>query len=169
MIRRPPRSTLDRSSAASDVYKRQVQRLNYCKNHVTDGVCFLPLQVACQSPDHFAFGGVNSEFEIYLSHFVLPVGGPTIARPNLSLVAPNFTKGVPPFWPRLEFVLDIRVCDGFRNLKSNFLTLLYLLLSCRRAGECSPISNCTQYYEGCAPLFGPSWNSFSMSGFETVF
>ena len=25
MIRRPPRSTLDRSSAASDVYKRQVQ------------------------------------------------------------------------------------------------------------------------------------------------
>ena len=26
MIRRPPRSTLDRSSAASDVYKRQEQR-----------------------------------------------------------------------------------------------------------------------------------------------
>ena len=27
MIRRPPRSTLDRSSAASDVYKRQPQTL----------------------------------------------------------------------------------------------------------------------------------------------
>ena len=27
MIRRPPRSTLDRSSAASDVYKRQILRL----------------------------------------------------------------------------------------------------------------------------------------------
>ena len=27
MIRRPPRSTLDRSSAASDVYKRQVRVL----------------------------------------------------------------------------------------------------------------------------------------------
>ena len=27
MIRRPPRSTLDRSSAASDVYKRQVRDL----------------------------------------------------------------------------------------------------------------------------------------------
>ena len=27
MIRRPPRSTLDRSSAASDVYKRQAQEL----------------------------------------------------------------------------------------------------------------------------------------------
>ena len=26
MIRRPPRYTLDRSSAASDVYKRQIQR-----------------------------------------------------------------------------------------------------------------------------------------------
>ena len=26
MIRRPPRSTLDRSSAASDVYKRQVYK-----------------------------------------------------------------------------------------------------------------------------------------------
>ena len=28
MIRRPPRSTLDRSSAASDVYKRQGQTLS---------------------------------------------------------------------------------------------------------------------------------------------
>ena len=27
MIRRPPRSTLDRSSAASDVYKRQLRQL----------------------------------------------------------------------------------------------------------------------------------------------
>ena len=27
MIRRPPRSTLDRSSAASDVYKRQLEKL----------------------------------------------------------------------------------------------------------------------------------------------
>ena len=29
MIRRPPRSTLDRSSAASDVYKRQLKELTY--------------------------------------------------------------------------------------------------------------------------------------------
>ena len=29
MIRRPPRSTLDRSSAASDVYKRQVQPVEH--------------------------------------------------------------------------------------------------------------------------------------------
>src|SRR5678816_899163 len=33
MIRRPPRSTLDRSSAASDVYKRQVKAvLDYADN-----------------------------------------------------------------------------------------------------------------------------------------
>src|SRR5678810_1244117 len=36
MIRRPPRSTLDRSSAASDVYKRQIQKIGrQCK---VDGV-----------------------------------------------------------------------------------------------------------------------------------
>ena len=29
MIRRPPRSTLDRSSAASDVYKRQISVLEF--------------------------------------------------------------------------------------------------------------------------------------------
>ena len=32
MIRRPPRSTLDRSSAASDVYKRQI------KDHIVSSV-----------------------------------------------------------------------------------------------------------------------------------
>src|SRR5678815_3844071 len=34
MIRRPPRSTLDRSSAASDVYKRQVLRRGRCSTAV---------------------------------------------------------------------------------------------------------------------------------------
>ena len=37
MIRRPPRSTLDRSSAASDVYKRQdrdfVKAVDHCEEH----------------------------------------------------------------------------------------------------------------------------------------
>ena len=33
MIRRPPRSTLDRSSAASDVYKRQQQHNHREANH----------------------------------------------------------------------------------------------------------------------------------------
>src|SRR5678815_5415569 len=34
MIRRPPRSTLDRSSAASDVYKRQVLELFVAPTHL---------------------------------------------------------------------------------------------------------------------------------------
>ena len=34
MIRRPPRSTLDRSSAASDVYKRQVGDLGADRVHL---------------------------------------------------------------------------------------------------------------------------------------
>ena len=39
MIRRPPRSTLDRSSAASDVYKRQTQDQQDAGGaHVDDGV-----------------------------------------------------------------------------------------------------------------------------------
>ena len=33
MIRRPPRSTLDRSSAASDVYKRQVRARRLPREH----------------------------------------------------------------------------------------------------------------------------------------
>ena len=33
MLRRPPRSTLDRSSAASDVYKRQIISLLSCKEN----------------------------------------------------------------------------------------------------------------------------------------
>src|SRR5450756_3146312 len=36
MIRRPPRSTQSRSSAASDVYKRQVHGLGYVEAAVTD-------------------------------------------------------------------------------------------------------------------------------------
>ena len=37
MIRRPPRSTLDRSSAASDVYKRQIPTDEATQLHVQNG------------------------------------------------------------------------------------------------------------------------------------
>src|SRR5678815_1305477 len=40
MIRRPPRSTLDRSSAASDVYKRQVYALDHRGRGKSDGERF---------------------------------------------------------------------------------------------------------------------------------
>ena len=36
MIRRPPRSTLDRSSAASDVYKRQIPELRISDLGIVD-------------------------------------------------------------------------------------------------------------------------------------
>ena len=41
MIRRPPRSTLDRSSAASDVYKRQLERFDDGGNDFHDAVPLL--------------------------------------------------------------------------------------------------------------------------------
>ena len=39
MIRRPPRSTLDRSSAASDVYKRQIYDKSYISYIVSQNTC----------------------------------------------------------------------------------------------------------------------------------
>ena len=45
MIRRPPRSTLDRSSAASDVYKRQLLPLSYVNARIlTPGIASLTAQ-----------------------------------------------------------------------------------------------------------------------------
>ena len=50
MIRRPPRSTLDRSSAASDVYKRQVYcRLVFVVIPSSDLITFLLIQVSVKS------------------------------------------------------------------------------------------------------------------------
>ena len=46
MIRRPPRSTLDRSSAASDVYKRQGQWRAQFVRQVADKVAAHRLQAA---------------------------------------------------------------------------------------------------------------------------
>ena len=48
MIRRPPRSTLDRSSAASDVYKRQKQWMPWI--HLTDLVSIF--EKAIENPDY---------------------------------------------------------------------------------------------------------------------
>ena len=45
MIRRPPRSTLDRSSAASDVYKRQVQEdLDFDENKKKIAIAYAKLK-----------------------------------------------------------------------------------------------------------------------------
>ena len=46
MIRRPPRSTLDRSSAASDVYKRQLSHTYPTKSHKLSHVALCAVQNA---------------------------------------------------------------------------------------------------------------------------
>ena len=55
MIRRPPRSTLDRSSAASDVYKRQVISFSYsfsdCLADEIDGELSNDLSMESKSSD----------------------------------------------------------------------------------------------------------------------
>ena len=38
MIRRPPRATLDRAAAASDVYKRQIENANRVATQVADRI-----------------------------------------------------------------------------------------------------------------------------------
>ena len=57
MIRRPPRSTLDRSSAASDVYKRQVNgpiwkvmSAEFTKTPITLAMLFAPRLYAPNAP-----------------------------------------------------------------------------------------------------------------------
>ena len=66
MIRRPPRSTLDRSSAASDVYKRQVENLigkiQYNSFHIFN--CYgLKVYEQNESADQ-----INSKFEFDVSN-----------------------------------------------------------------------------------------------------
>src|SRR5678816_2429933 len=77
MIRRPPRSTLDRSSAASDVYKRQpyiIPSIFLLKLHhlllVQSTTLFFLLLTAC----------ITSSFHHSLFAFLLP----TLAHPHTS-------------------------------------------------------------------------------------
>ena len=58
MIRRPPRSTLDRSSAASDVYKRQIE---------TNAGQLQKVPV----PDYFGGGGgIDAGGGVYMGRFL---------------------------------------------------------------------------------------------------
>ena len=57
MIRRPPRSTLDRSSAASDVYKRQTINLGANANFKNDTVKienYFVAEVCCRQDKNMA-------------------------------------------------------------------------------------------------------------------
>ena len=65
MIRRPPRSTQSRSSAASDVYKRQVQA-----DAVDDGAAVGLERAAVVVQVHA--GGAGDEFVLSLIHISEP-------------------------------------------------------------------------------------------------
>ena len=65
MIRRPPRSTLDRSSAASDVYKRQVKLLDF-------GVAKLARELDEVATDGEAFSVVGTPDYLSLIHISEP-------------------------------------------------------------------------------------------------
>ena len=75
MIRRPPRSTLDRSSAASDVYKRQehgelgFDRLDHSRVAVADVHAH---QLAVEVDEAFAVGGVEILSLIHISEPTRP-------------------------------------------------------------------------------------------------
>src|SRR5665811_2639452 len=72
MIRRPPRSTRVRSSAASDVYKRQVGASPIGQTITAEGVVFEIVGVAKakgsifgQSQDNFLIIPINTYFKIW--------------------------------------------------------------------------------------------------------
>ena len=65
MIRRPPRSTLDRSSAASDVYKRQVQQ-DVPENLKTKRIFTLDMAALVAGAKY------KGEFELSLIHISEP-------------------------------------------------------------------------------------------------
>ena len=60
MIRRPPRSTLDRSSAASDVYKRQMIYIETPANPTND---LIDIQAKKEIAKHFS----TKDKEVYLA------------------------------------------------------------------------------------------------------
>ena len=64
MIRRPPRSTLDRSSAASDVYKRQAQHIGRLGSWAWD----VPTGRLTCSDELYRIFGVGKEFDLTLAN-----------------------------------------------------------------------------------------------------
>src|SRR5680860_365612 len=83
MIRRPPRSTQSRSSAASDVYKRQERFV--VRSPVGGGHRVQCPAVARDFAEDGAFGEVRSALEL---HVLDPVGGAGEARDLVAAADP---------------------------------------------------------------------------------
>ena len=77
MIRRPPRSTLDRSSAASDVYKRQViYMLGVRANGIDDAIQFSELGEQ-HAAGEFAHAEIGAELPGHLRLSLIHISEPT--------------------------------------------------------------------------------------------
>ena len=83
MIRRPPRSTLDRSSAASDVYKRQVSILGGTPMNVTWNVASTTAApVSCAAVNILLSTDGGYTYPITLASGVANDGAETVTTPN---------------------------------------------------------------------------------------
>src|SRR5678815_3557201 len=105
MIRRPPRSTLDRSSAASDVYKRQLLDLENC---------FSPFVGIADGNRTGLAERVRSIYEDASREYVW-----ADCRPRRDLRAPLFDRGQ---WR--EHVADAGNAVGEKERKENLLVPL---------------------------------------------
>ena len=82
MIRRPPRSTLDRSSAASDVYKRQAQKqieISDDSSSINEGVLlvFNKLRNTLEARGVKPMETIGEEFNADLHEAVTEIPAPT--------------------------------------------------------------------------------------------
>ena len=97
MMRRPPRSTLDRSSAASDVYKRQVQNRDYVRTALAKGAT--PLRVGLV---HVLPNAAVPIFTIVILHFSHLLAGAVIIEtlfdwPGLGLSLIHISEPTRPY------------------------------------------------------------------------
>src|SRR5450756_2985744 len=91
MIRRPPRSTQSRSSAASDVYKRQALRLEPGKNSIREALgraefALGMYELAAKRFRHVVGDAPDNDYAHYgLGRCLLELGRPDEARAHLRL------------------------------------------------------------------------------------
>src|SRR5678815_1364670 len=118
MMRRPPRSTLDRSSAASDVYKRQSL---YNSKHLS----FETSSFAFSTFNHASFLPLTACLTSSFHHSLLTFLLPTLAHPHASLALLTIASFICPQ------IFSVSTCSHSTDLLASALTYLSLL-------SCSP-------------------------------
>ena len=105
MIRRPPRSTLSSSSAASDVYKRQLLRQDRCLQLRQDRCLLLRL------------GGAQSE---YYTSVLSQQQTSVLSQQQTSVLSQQQTSASAFITQHQHSASTIRLHHGFRQPKGNF-------------------------------------------------